>query len=131
MYLVNHVLDTLKGSPVVLGLLYAELARRLEMPIYGVNLPRNFILCYYDPEYHDDPNGILFYINPSDKGNVLGRKELSGFLKQIKVEEREAFFSPCSHVDIIERLILNLQFAYSRNGLTDKAGLLKRMLGNP
>ena len=41
LYLVNHVLDTHKGSPVILGLIYAELARRLNLPIYGVNLPRN------------------------------------------------------------------------------------------
>ena len=61
LYLLNHVIDTGKGSPVMLGLLYAELARRLELPIYGVNLPRNFVLCYYDPEYNEDPNNILFY----------------------------------------------------------------------
>ena len=60
LYLVNHVLDTRKGSPVLLGLLYAEIARRLELPIYGVNLPRNFILCYYDSDYIEDPLGILF-----------------------------------------------------------------------
>ena len=51
LYLVNHVIDTFKGSPVMLGLIYAELARRLNLPIYGVNLPRNFVLCYYDRRF--------------------------------------------------------------------------------
>ena len=130
LYLVNHVMDTFKGSPVMLGLIYAELARRLNLPIYGVNLPRNFVLCYYDPDYPDDPNNILFYINPSDKGAVLGLKELKHFLKHLKIEEKEFYFSPCSGIDIIERLIINLQFAYERSGQSEKAESLKRLLKN-
>ncbi len=130
LYLVNHVIDTCKGSPVMLGMIYAELARRLNLPIYGVNLPRNFVLCYYDPDFQDDPNGIMFYINPSDSGAVLGLKELKYFLSQVKIEEKESYFTPCSNVDIIERLILNLQYAYDRSGQPDKALALKRLLRN-
>lgn len=128
LYLVNHVIDTFKGSPVLLGLLYAELARRLNLPVYGVNLPRNFVLCYYDQDFQDDPNGILFYINPSDNGAVLGLKELKYFLSQLKIEEKEYFFKPCSNIDIIERLIINLQYAYDRSGQPDKAQALKKLL---
>ncbi len=128
LYMVNHVVDTHKGGPVMLGLIYAELARRLNLPIYGVNLPRNFVLCYYDEEYHEDPNGILFYINPSDKGAVLGQKELKHFLSQLKIEERGSYFAPCSNVDIIERLVINLQYAYERSGQAEKAQSLKQLL---
>ncbi len=128
LYLLNHVMDTYKGSPVMLGLIYAELARRLNLPIYGVNLPRNFVLCYYDPEYHEDPNNILFYINPSDKGSVLGLKELKHFLRHLKIEEKEFYFTPCSSTDVIERLIINLQYAYQRSGQPEKAQALKNLL---
>lgn len=128
LYLVNHVLDTCKGSPVMLGLIYAELARRLNLPIYGVNLPRNFVLCYYDPEYLEDPNNILFYINPSDRGAVLGLKELKYFLKHLKIEEKPFYFTPCSGTDVIERLIINLQYAYEKSGQPEKAQSLKKLL---
>jgi len=128
LYLLNHVMDTFKGSPVMLGLIYAELARRLNLPIYGVNLPRNFVLCYYDPEYHEDPNNILFYINPSDKGSVLGLKELKHFLRHLKIEEKEFYFTPCSGTDVIERLIINLQYAYQKSGQPEKAQALKDLL---
>lgn len=131
LYMVNHVMETFKGSPVMLGLIYAELARRLNLPIYGVNLPRNFVLCYYDPEYKDDPNNILFYINPSDKGSVLGLKELQHFLRHLKIEEREFYFTPCSGIDIIERLVINLQYAYERSGQSEKALSLKNLLRKP
>jgi regulator of sirC expression with transglutaminase-like and TPR domain len=128
LYLVNHVLDTFKGSPVILGLIYAELARRLNLPIFGVNLPRNFVLCYYDPDYQDDPNNILFYINPSNKGSILGLKELQHFLRHLRIEEREFYFTPCSGIDIMERLIINLQYAYERSGQPEKALSLRNLL---
>lgn len=128
LYLINHVIDTFRGSPVLLGLIYVELARRLNLPIYGVNLPRNFVLCYHDQEYEEDPNGILFYINPSDKGTALGIKELKYFLTQLKIEERDFYFRPCTNVDIIERLIVNLQYAYDRSGHPDKALNLRKLL---
>ena len=130
LYLVNHVLDTCKGSPVMLGMIYTELARRLNLPIYGVNLPRNFVLCYYDPEYHEDPNNILFYINPSDRGAVLSLRELKHFLKHLKIEEKAFYFTPCSSIDVIERLIINLQYAYEKSGQPDKAQTLKDLLFN-
>lgn len=130
LYLINHVIDTFKGSPVLLGLIYAELARRLNLPVYGVNLPRNFVLCYYDQDFQEDPNGILFYINPSDNGTVLGLKELKYFLNQLKIEEKDYFFKPCSNIDIIERLIINLQYAYERSGHPEKAQALKNLLRN-
>jgi regulator of sirC expression with transglutaminase-like and TPR domain len=128
LYLLNHMLDTRKGSPVLLGLIYADIARRLRLPIFGVNLPRNFVLCYYDQDYPDDPNGILFYINPSDKGTVLGLKELKLFLKHLKIAEKDFYFTPCSHVDIIERLMINLQYAYARSGHNDKSEMMKQLI---
>lgn len=128
LYLLNHVMDTGKGSPVLLGLIYAELARRLGLPIYGVNLPRNFVLCYYDPEYHEDPNNILFYINPSDKGNVLGLNELRQFLRHLKIPEKDFYFAPCSGIDLVDRLIINLQYSYQRSGQQEKADSLKNLL---
>jgi regulator of sirC expression with transglutaminase-like and TPR domain len=130
LYLINHVMDTFKGSPVILGLIYAELCRRLNLPIYGVNLPRNFVLCYYDEEYTEDPNGILFYINPSDKGTALGLKELKYFLNQLKIEPRDFYFKPCTNVDIFERLVVNLQYAYDRSGQPDRALGLRNLLKN-
>lgn len=128
LYLVNHVLDTHKGSPVMLGLLYAELARRLNLPIYGVNLPRNFVLCYYDPDFQDDPNGIMFYINPSDKGAVLGLNELKSFLKQLNIEKSDFYFSPCSNIDIMERLLINLRYAYERSGQQNNAKQVRNLM---
>jgi len=113
LFFINHVLDTHKGSPVILGIIYTEIASRLDISIKGVNLPRNFVLCYHDPGYLDDPNGIMFYINPYSKGDVLGRKELEYFLSNQNIDLKPEYLSPCTNIDTITRLAENLKHAYN------------------
>ena len=43
---INHVIDSKKGSPISLSILYMEVARRLKIPIYGINLAEHFVLAY-------------------------------------------------------------------------------------
>jgi regulator of sirC expression with transglutaminase-like and TPR domain len=45
---INSVLETKKGNPVSLGILYMIIAQELQIPIYGVNLPEHFIVAYVD-----------------------------------------------------------------------------------
>jgi len=70
----------------------------------------------------------MFYINPSDKGAVLGLNELKSFLKQLNIEESEFYYTPCSNIDIIERLLINLRYAYDRSGQEDKAQQIKDLM---
>ncbi|MFW5754894.1 MAG: transglutaminase-like domain-containing protein, partial [Marinilabiliaceae bacterium] len=86
---ICDVLDTRKGNPLSLSIIYSVIARRLGLPVYGVNLPKNFILAYMDEPASgpgiDDQKGassVLFYINPVNKGAVLGKKEIEHFIKQ-------------------------------------------------
>ena len=131
---LNFVLQTKKGNPLSLGILYSILAQKLEMPVYGVNLPRNFILAYMDEykqsETFDEKTEqhILFYINPFNRGTVLGRREIDFFLKQQKLEPKKNFYIPCSNVEIIQRLILNLVFSYDQSGNKAKANRYRELL---
>ena len=49
---INEVIDTKKGNPISLSIIYSVVAQRLGLPIYGVNLPKNFVLCYLDENIH-------------------------------------------------------------------------------
>ena len=55
-----------------------------------------------------------FYINPYNNGDILGTAELEYFLQQVNIEAKPFYFTPSSNIDIIERLIVNLKFAYER-----------------
>src|SRR5690606_8867326 len=41
---LSQVIESKKGNPILLACLYSILAQKLDMPIYGINLPRHFIL---------------------------------------------------------------------------------------
>lgn len=127
---VNTLLETRRGSPLSLGMLYIILASRLNLPVYGVNLPQHFILAYLTEPGLNDPSedDVLFYINPFNKGAVFTRREIDLFLRQVKMEPEKAFFTPCSNIDIIERLLNVLIYSYNQLGYPEKITDLQILL---
>lgn len=122
---LNIVLETKKGNPLSLSLIYSIIAQNLDLPIYGVNLPRHFILAYLDRFSLYKTNDIyttdvLFYINPFSRGTVFSKKEIDYFLKQLKLEPDTKFYSPCTNVEIIIRALNNLEHSYKKLGNEEK-----------
>ncbi len=131
---ICDVLDTRKGNPISLSIIYSVIAVRLGLPVYGVNLPKNFILAYMDEPSAGDrysaqqESSVLFYINPINKGAVLGRKEVDNFIKQQKLESRHYFFEPCSNIEIIRRILNNLVLAFEHGGQLVKMEEIRELL---
>ena len=129
---INQVIETKKGGPITLAILYSTVAQRLGLPIYTVNLPKNFILAFKDrfkTSSIDNPrDSILFYINPFNKGAVLGRKEIEHFLNQQNIEPKNDFFLPCSNQVTISQLISSLIYSYEKLGNHEKIHDLELLL---
>lgn len=113
---INKVLETKKGNSISLGIIYMLIAESLNLPIHGVNLPKNFILVFMDERFEDEKfkNDILFYINPFNKGAVLGKKEIDHFLIHQKLSAKKQYYFPCSISTIMHRLFLSLSFSYEQ-----------------
>lgn len=110
---INKVLESRKGNPISLCVLYMIIAQRLNIPIYGVNLPQHFILAYLDDSEAADKLPLaqrepLFYINAFNRGMVFGRKEIDQFLQLIKLQAEERFYRACDVFDIVVRVFNNL-----------------------
>ncbi len=131
-FFINHVLNTKKGSPITLGIIYASICQQLDIPVYGVALPKNFILCYKDkmqPAFDEEfAEGILFYINPFNKGVVFGKKEIELFIKQQKLEDKKAYFQPCNNKDTIIHLVNDIIAFYENNADKTKADEYRLLL---
>ena len=129
---INIALETHKGNPLMLSILYLEIARSAGIPIYGVNLPEHFILCYKDeleePASIDDHSNILFYINPFSKGDIFNKKEIDTFLQQLKIEKDKSFYEPCSNKEMLQRLVRNLMNSYHKLGFMDKVDELMLLM---
>jgi regulator of sirC expression with transglutaminase-like and TPR domain len=129
---INNVLESHRGNPLLLSILYSCIAQGLNIPIYGVNLPEHFILAYRDEflirDSDDEEEPILFYINPFSKGAVFSRREIDTFLQQLKLEPNRIFYESCSNVEIIKRQIRNLITAYEKLGYPNKVVDFKELL---
>jgi regulator of sirC expression with transglutaminase-like and TPR domain len=129
---INIALETKKGNPLMLSILYLEIARSAGIPVYGVNLPEHFVLCYKDelndPVSINDNSKILFYINPFSKGDIFNRKEIDTFLHQLKIPQDKTFYEPCSNKDMIQRLLRNLMNSYQKLGYLEKVEELNNLM---
>ena len=130
---LSVVLETKKGNPLSLSLIYSIIAQNLDLPIYGVNLPHHFILGYLDRFSLYKTNDIyktdvLFYINPFSKGTVFSHKEIDYFLEQLKLEPRPIFYQPATNAAIIRRVLNNLAQSYVKLGNEKRVDEIKALV---
>ncbi|MDE0770761.1 MAG: transglutaminase-like domain-containing protein [Salibacteraceae bacterium] len=128
---INRVLESKRGNPISLAILYLILSDRLDLPVYGVNLPRHFILAWGDlmdiSVNEGDDAKILFYINPFSGGSVFGKSDIDAFLKELKLKPNPIFFLPCSNYDIMVRSMNNLIHSYDQEGHGHKAEEIREL----
>lgn len=131
----TDIIASRRGNPLSLGILYTHIAKSLDLPIFGVNLPSHFILCYldYHPEFLEmgitpEDSDVMFYINPFQDGAVLQKTEIDEFLALQKIEANPTFYRPCSNVAMISRMLNNLIHGYIAQEKDDKVRELKALL---
>lgn len=129
---INNVLESKKGNPLMLSVLYMLICKELNIPIYGINLPQHFVLAYLndnanliDVNNKTLSNNILFYINPFSKGLIFNQKDIDQFLKQLNLEAEAKYYIPCSNIEIVKRSLNNLIFSYEKLGYLEKVDELK------
>jgi len=129
---VNQVLESKKANPISMAIVYCFLANSLDLPVFGVNLPFNFILAFlhdtHKPIQNVEEEEILFYINPYNNGAVLGKREIDLFLKQQKLDWKKSYYLPCNNIETIARLISTLVNAYGQIGQPDKIMEMEELL---
>lgn len=130
---INEVLDSKKGNPLSLAIIYQVLAEELDLPLRGVNLPNHFVLAWTDTTGVSPGllghKGVLFYVNAFSQGDILGKNEINEFLKKLNLPAQESFFEPCGNIDMIRRLLNNLLNSYQKQQDPDRAEDMRRLLG--
>jgi len=131
---INNVLESKKGNPLMLSVVYSLICKELKIPVYGINLPQHFVLAYVnenanliDVNNKSLSDNILFYINPFSKGLIFSQKDIDSFLKQLNLEPDAKYYLPCSNVEIIKRCLNNLVYSYEKLGYIEKVTELKRL----
>ena len=105
-YFINTLLETHIGNPLSLGLLYCIVAQRLEIPIYGIDLPNHFILAFCKKtEHFPQLEDVLFYINPFNRGSVLMKKDIRNYLYELDIRPELRHFEPSNNILVIKKLL--------------------------
>lgn len=133
-HFLTDILSTKCGNPISMGIIYCMLARALDVPIFGVNLPSHFVLCFldYTPELEEflpplEESEVLFFIDPFNHGAVLTQDDIDEFLQQHKLNPEERFYRPCSNVEIMVRLMNSLIHSYIAMNREDKVRELRTL----
>lgn len=141
--LLHKVLERKTGNPISLAVIYSLVAQRLNIPVYGVNLPQHFILGYHiddeeapirrlndaasiNPEAAGED--VLFYINPFNNGIIFSRNNVQAFLEQMNIKPEDRHFRLCSNMEIIQRMLRNLINSCATEGREQKAKLYQAAL---
>ncbi len=119
--MINIVMESKRGNPITLCVIYMMVAQKLKLPIYGVNLPNLFILTYKTEK-------LQFYINAFNKGLIFSRDDIDHYINNLNLVPQDLFYEPCGNVEIIQRAFRNLIVAFEKIGEYTKADEVKTLL---
>jgi hypothetical protein len=131
---LSQLLDSKKGNPVSLGILYTIIARQLELPAYFIDFPKNPLIAIVEPELAKKVHGesfgsdVLFYINPSHKGAITSIKEIEYHLRKNDFRPLFDYTEPKSDILFIQRLLESLEESYHTLGMTEKEEQIQQLL---
>ncbi len=118
---LKSVLESKKGNPISLSVVYMLVAEKLGLPIYGVNLPNLFIITYKSQE-------VQFYVNAFNRGLIFSKKDIDNYLANLNLTPKPIYYEPCSNEDIIKRVLRNLILAFEKLGEHQKSEEVKELL---
>lgn len=125
-FLINKVIEQKKGNAITNGILYLIICELLDIPIKAINIPRQFILGYFDIDYNfpnperQKSEKINFYIDPLN-GQIYSHKDVENYFKRISVPPTASYFRQLSNKRIIQHLLEEYSKCF-----TDTATLYKK-----
>lgn len=122
---LNEVIDRRTGIPITLSLVYLEVARRLDFPMVGVNMPGHFLIR---PEFED----VGIFVDAFNQGEILFEQDCEARLAQIygrSMPLQPSFTAPVSHRQLLSRMLTNLKLIYiDRKDLPRTLAVVERLL---
>jgi len=119
-FLINKTLESKKGNAISNGILYLILCELLDIPVKAINIPRQFILAYFDQPFefmnaqHPAPAKIIFYIDPLN-GQIYSLKDVESYFKRISVPPVPYYFKQRDNKHIIQYLLEELSKCFDND----------------
>jgi regulator of sirC expression with transglutaminase-like and TPR domain len=111
---LSRVIDTRRGIPVTLSILYLLVAKRLKLPVYGVGTPGHFLLGFRE-------GGEAHFLDAFRSGRPLEASEVRRMLVRNGYEFRPEYLKPCGPREVLARMMRNLLSIYQKTGAVERA----------
>ena len=119
-FFINKILESKKGNGIGNGILYLILGELLDIPVKAINIPKQFILAYFEVDYNfPNPAGhigskINFYIDPLN-GQIYTHKDVENYFKRISVPPTPSYFKQLIKKRIFQYLLEELAKCYEND----------------
>jgi hypothetical protein len=86
---ITYCISNKKFLPPNIAVLYCMLADEIQIPVFPINLPELFALCYRNADIHSEvfknkSNDIIFFLFPSEKGAIISKDLANRHLERLK-----------------------------------------------
>jgi regulator of sirC expression with transglutaminase-like and TPR domain len=117
-FLLVKLVENKRGNAITNGILYLILSEMLDIPVRAINIPKQFILGYFDVDYNfpnptrQKSEKINFFIDPLN-GQVYSHKDVESYFKRISVPPVAAYYRQLDHKKIIQHLLEEFSKCFS------------------
>ena len=118
---LNKVLERRTGIPISLSAVYLLIAKRLELPVFGVGMPGHFLVKY-------DTGRYRIFVDSFNGGALLTQRDCARFLEQAGYGLDERYLQKTSPRTMLIRMIKNLVAIYNKMDETGKSRQLTRFI---
>ena len=116
---LHRVLDDRVGIPISLSVVYLLLGQRLGVPVAGIGLPGHFLVGL-----RTEP----VFIDCFHEGAMLTETDCARLLQNHGVEFDRRYLEPCSHAQILARMLRNLIAVYETRQEPTEGRRFRRLL---
>jgi hypothetical protein len=126
-FFINKTLESKQGNVFTIGVLYLALAELLDIPIYAVAIPQQFLLAYVDTLQHFYSIGdetlrrVSFFIDMVG-GMIYTQNDVEFYLQKMHCDPKNPqYYEEQNTVQIIYQLLEELSQCYKHHNMEDKA----------
>ncbi len=118
--ILHRVLQTRRGIPISLGIVYLLVGRRLNLPVYGVGAPAHFLVKFV-------LEGKEFYVDVFNGGRIMSRKDAEDSISDMGFVFESRFLKTSSDLEMLARTCRNMARSFSAIDEQPKANVLMEL----
>jgi regulator of sirC expression with transglutaminase-like and TPR domain len=110
---IHKVIETKRGVPIALSVIYMLVLRRLNFPVQGIGMPGHFIVKY---EFGSKP----LFADPFNAGSILSIDDCRRSLLKLGYAFKDEYLEPVTNRQILERMLRNLVLVFEKQNQSMK-----------